>query len=175
MKGVLDLAGMELTFFIGVRMVSYFGFVAKTVLITHQCFSFCWMVLAENQGFLRHSFCHSSRCGGEQETADTCNERDIPQHITSYSVIKRLVCSSKSSNCCKTGWALICIWVKRWVIASSLAFVFSILQLLKCISTYNFSHFCSSCRAETEQTGAFLLARVNIPITGSCYWLDIDF
>lgn len=38
---VLGLAGMEVTFFIAAHTVLCFGFVATTVLITHQCFSFC--------------------------------------------------------------------------------------------------------------------------------------
>ena len=38
---VLGLAGVELTFFTGVRMVPCFGFVAKPVLITHQCVGCC--------------------------------------------------------------------------------------------------------------------------------------
>jgi len=49
---VPDLAGMELTFFIAAHIVLRFGFVAKTVLITHQCFSFCRVALEQSQGFL---------------------------------------------------------------------------------------------------------------------------
>lgn len=35
---VLGLAEMELSFFRAACMVPYFGFVAKPVLITHECF-----------------------------------------------------------------------------------------------------------------------------------------
>lgn len=38
---VPGLAGMELTFFMAVCMVPCFGFVAKIVLITHQCVGSC--------------------------------------------------------------------------------------------------------------------------------------
>lgn len=38
---VLDLVGMELTFFITVSIVLGFGFVKKMVLITHHCFGYC--------------------------------------------------------------------------------------------------------------------------------------
>ena len=49
---VLDLAGMELTFSIAATMVPCFASVAKTVLITCQCFGYCWTALAQHQGFL---------------------------------------------------------------------------------------------------------------------------
>ena len=38
---VLGLAGMELTFPIAALIVLCFVFVARTVLITHQCFGYC--------------------------------------------------------------------------------------------------------------------------------------
>jgi len=38
---VLGLAGMELILFITAGMVLCFGFVTRTMLITHRCFSFC--------------------------------------------------------------------------------------------------------------------------------------
>jgi len=37
----LVLAGIELIFFMVAHMVLCFGFVTKTVFITHQCFSYC--------------------------------------------------------------------------------------------------------------------------------------
>lgn len=43
-----DMVGMELIFSLAARMVLCFGFVASSVLITHQCSSFCWTVLAEH-------------------------------------------------------------------------------------------------------------------------------
>ena len=38
---ILDLAGMELTFPIAALIVLCFVFVARKVLITHQCFGYC--------------------------------------------------------------------------------------------------------------------------------------
>ena len=52
--------GIELTFFIAACMVPCFGFVTRTVLITHQCFDYFWSVLAPHQGF---SFSHSTPQG----------------------------------------------------------------------------------------------------------------
>lgn len=46
-----------LIFFIAAHMVLYFGFVTKTVVITHQCFVYCWPVLAQHQGSLSFSLC----------------------------------------------------------------------------------------------------------------------
>ena len=43
---VLGLAVMELIFFIASHMVLCFGFVTKTALLTHRCFSYCSTVLA---------------------------------------------------------------------------------------------------------------------------------
>jgi len=41
---VLVLAGIELIFFLVACVVVCFGFVMKIVLITHQCFSYCWAI-----------------------------------------------------------------------------------------------------------------------------------
>lgn len=43
---VLCLVGMELTFLTAANMALYFGFLVKTLLITHQCLGHCWTVLA---------------------------------------------------------------------------------------------------------------------------------
>lgn len=43
---------MELNFFRADHTLLCFGFVTKTVLITHHCFSYHWEVLAQCQGFL---------------------------------------------------------------------------------------------------------------------------
>jgi len=40
-RGALVLSGTELIFFIVACMVLCFGFVLKTVLITHQCSTYC--------------------------------------------------------------------------------------------------------------------------------------
>ena len=62
-KPVLGLAGMELIFFIEACMVLRFRFVTRTVLITHQCFSYCWTVLEPHQGLLFLTVLFGARCG----------------------------------------------------------------------------------------------------------------
>lgn len=60
--GVLGLAGMELAFFMAAYIVLRFRFVARKVLIIHQCFNYCWSVLVQH-----HSLLHFSLCPSEQE------------------------------------------------------------------------------------------------------------
>lgn len=47
----LALAGMELIFLTAARMVLWFPFLTKPVLVTQQCLSHCWTVLAWHQSF----------------------------------------------------------------------------------------------------------------------------
>ena len=54
---VLGLARMGLSFFAAARIMLCSGFVTKTALITHQCFAYCWTVLAQHQGLLCFSLC----------------------------------------------------------------------------------------------------------------------
>jgi len=51
----LDLAGMKLTSFTATHTVLHFAFLAKTALVTHQCFIYCRTVLAQCQGFLSNT------------------------------------------------------------------------------------------------------------------------
>lgn len=75
---VLGLTGMGLTFFRAALMVLCFASVAKMVLATHQCLSYCWTVLAQHQ---------ARRLGGEQEAGRRHNEDSwhiltIPYDVT---------------------------------------------------------------------------------------------
>lgn len=54
---VLVLYGIELIFFIVACMVLCFGYVMKTVLVTHQFFSYCWAKLTQHQGLFCFSHC----------------------------------------------------------------------------------------------------------------------
>lgn len=56
-SSVLSLAGMEFAFFTAACRVLCFGFVSRTVLITHHWFSYCRAVLAQPQGFLSLPLC----------------------------------------------------------------------------------------------------------------------
>lgn len=40
-----------------------FGFVARIVLVTHQCFGFCWALLAQHQGFIFPPLCLLQQAG----------------------------------------------------------------------------------------------------------------
>lgn len=40
-----------------------FGFLAGTVLVTHQCFGFCWALLAQHQGFISPPLCLLQQVG----------------------------------------------------------------------------------------------------------------
>lgn len=40
-----------------------FGFVARIVLVTHQCFGFCWALLAQHQGFISPPLCLLQQLG----------------------------------------------------------------------------------------------------------------
>ena len=48
---VLGMHGVALTFITAVHMALCFAFVAKKLLITHQCFGYCWIMLPQHQGF----------------------------------------------------------------------------------------------------------------------------
>lgn len=58
---VLGLAEVELIFFIAVYMVPCFGFVTKTVLISHPCFTYGQTVLIQLQDLLCFSLCPFSK------------------------------------------------------------------------------------------------------------------
>lgn len=60
----LSLAGLELSFFIRACMMLHFGFVATTVLATHQYFGVCWTVFTQCQDFF--FFSHSVPCSSSQ-------------------------------------------------------------------------------------------------------------
>jgi len=49
---VLGLAGMELTFPSAALIVQCWFFVARKVLLIHQCFGYCWAVFTGHQGYL---------------------------------------------------------------------------------------------------------------------------
>jgi len=61
-KYVLVLAQIELIFFLIASVGLCFGFVLKTVWVTHQCFHYCWAVLTQSQGF----FCFSHHPTSEE-------------------------------------------------------------------------------------------------------------
>lgn len=82
-------------------MVLCFGFVTKTVLVTHQWFCRCWTVLTQHQNLLflvptwpappHHHFTPRNRLGvGEAlqgDTAGTADQEEIPCPIMSCSAI----------------------------------------------------------------------------------------
>ena len=60
---VLSLAEMELIFPIADLIVLCFVLVARKVLMTHQCFGYCWAVLPQHQGCLANIAPLTSRLG----------------------------------------------------------------------------------------------------------------
>lgn len=90
------LAGIKLTFFIISCMVLYFGFVMKTVLITHQSFNCHWAVLIQHQG-LSWLLCHQGGWGGCRRSWEVMppgqlplsDQRGVPYCMTLCSTINR--------------------------------------------------------------------------------------
>ena len=77
---VLVLDGLKLIFFIVACTVLCFGFVTKTVLITHQCLSYCWALLAQHQGlFCSSPHPTSKQAGGAQEVGRRHSRDSWPQ------------------------------------------------------------------------------------------------
>lgn len=58
-NSILDLAGMDLTFFKGFPMLCF-----QLMTKTHQCFGYCCTVHAQHQGFLFFPLCPSSEQAG---------------------------------------------------------------------------------------------------------------
>lgn len=76
----VTLCVMELTFFTAAHIVLWFGYVAKPELITHQCLSSCWRMLAQPQSFLLFLLCpleSGKNLGGDtaRTAAWTCCSR----------------------------------------------------------------------------------------------------
>lgn len=102
----LSGSGWDGANFTAAHIVLCFGFVTKTVLVTHRCFSYCQIVIAQHQGLLCFSLCTPGsrlgvhkKCGGTQPGQLTwMDHRDILHHITLWSVIK-LGESSQGSHC----------------------------------------------------------------------------
>lgn len=95
---VLGLAGMDLTFLLADSMVLYFGFATKTMLVTHQCFVYYYMVLVQCQGFPFFPLCPTPQWVGWDQARNwkrtqtgqltQIDQRDIPCHVMSCSAIK---------------------------------------------------------------------------------------
>lgn len=71
------LAGMKLTFLI-YCMVLYFGFVMKTMSITHQCFSCYWAVLTQHHGISLHCSVIKEVGVGAEEAGRWCHQDSFP-------------------------------------------------------------------------------------------------
>jgi len=86
---------MQLTSFTAAYMVLCFAFMAKTVLTTHQWFSYCSTVLAQHEAIL--TCCCPKQVGWEWSRGwegtqlgqlTSSGQRDIPCHMTLCSAIK---------------------------------------------------------------------------------------
>lgn len=87
----LSVVRMEVIFFVAAFIVWCFRFVTKTVLmITQKCFSYCWTVLAQNQGFHEPIGWGQKRdWEGEQlQLLIQTDLRDIPHYTKRCSAIK---------------------------------------------------------------------------------------
>lgn len=77
---VLILTGI--VFYVIACMVPWFGYVMKTVLTIHQCFSCCWARLARSQGLFHFScFPASEEAEGTQEAGRGQNQNSWPKQI----------------------------------------------------------------------------------------------
>jgi len=77
--------------FIAAPVVLCFAFEAKTVLVAHQCFGYCRIVLAQCQGFLS-VFSSLPKLG--RDTARTVK----PNRPKGFSIVYDLIRSNKSSE-----------------------------------------------------------------------------
>jgi len=87
---VLGMAEMGLIFPIADLIALCFILVARKVLIIHQCFGYCWAVLAQHQGCLSNIPPSLVGWGWARTLGDTqpgkltqTDERDIPYHMMS--------------------------------------------------------------------------------------------
>ena len=71
------LAGIELIFFLEACMMLCSGFVMKTTLIVHQCFSCCRAVLAQSPGPFCFSHCQRGAEEHREMRGDTASTRDL--------------------------------------------------------------------------------------------------
>lgn len=129
---VLSLAMMELIFFIGSHMVLWFGFVTKTALLTHQCFSCCLECLhgakafsaprtdAQQVGWGWARAWEESWLGQLTQT----NHRDVLHCITSCSAIKMGWGAGVFQGVCCSGivWA----WVDWLMVIAFASLLFSL-------------------------------------------------
>lgn len=87
MEIAVSLDGIELIFFIAAHMVSSFRFVTKTVFIEHQCFSYCWTVLIQQQGLFYFFFPSTNRLRVEEsgtqpgQPSPTDQRHSLPYNI----------------------------------------------------------------------------------------------
>lgn len=147
--GVLDLVGMQKIFFITACSFLYFRSVTKTMLVIHQCFSYCWTAL-DNTAV--------SYCGPNQEVSwvwaraweiaqpgqlTQANQSDI-FYVRSCSPMKLEWKFLLNNYCLQTDWASVCWW---WVIAlaSLEGWGFFPFNLLNSPLINKFSNICPSC------------------------------
>jgi len=90
---ILGLPGMDLTVFTAAGLVLCFGFVTKTVLITHQCFGCFWMMLAKPQGRLFFPCCCQRAGWGGQEDG---RGHSWPKLAREYSIPCGVLLSNKN-------------------------------------------------------------------------------
>lgn len=90
---------MELIFFTAARMVLCFIFAIKTVLITQQCFTCCWAVLARGQGLLFLTLPPpQSRLGlGKRLGGHTARTADL-NRLQKYSIPYNVMLSNKTGS-----------------------------------------------------------------------------
>ena len=92
---VLVLAGMELIFFTAAHTVVCFGFMTKTVLMTHLRFSHCWAVLTQPPGPFCFSHCPTS-LGLHKNLGDDTTRTADPNRPKSYSTSHGVMFSNKT-------------------------------------------------------------------------------
>lgn len=88
---------MELIFFQAARVMLCFEFLAKPVLVTHQCFGYSWTVLHSIRFSVARSACLGSRVGAVKSWGGDIAETADPNWPKRYSAPYQIILSSK--NC----------------------------------------------------------------------------
>lgn len=101
-----------------------FGFVARTVLVTHQCFGFCWALLAQHQGFIFPPLCLLQQLGQGR----AWSWRGHSWH--SWPNWPKLTLFQAHQDNWRGGWAEVCFWEVAIALAE---FVPSTLLLFLCL------------------------------------------
>jgi len=149
-------SGWNSIFFKAARMFLHFESVTKTIFLTHQCFGYCWAVLAQQQCFLLSYSVHQRVCwvyirsweGTQPGQLTQTDQWDIPSLAQQWK-LKGEDFGEVAIAQILDGYPSPC--ERRWVIAFAffalLSFVFSSFftsPIKLFILTNESSHFCSS-------------------------------